>query len=106
MPLYIMCFNLKDSESEEEFVKKTREWVIYIKGKVEGMESMKLFRHHAFGANQRTYQTHTEFKDFGTWDRFLAFHEKDVKAGRLLHEWQNLVDMNTHYDEFVREIPL
>jgi len=106
MPLYIMYFNLKDDVSEEEFVKKAKEWVSFVKGKVEGLGSMKLFRHHAFGANRRTYQMHTEFKDFGTWDRFLAFEEKDAKATRLLHEWQNLVDINTHYDEFAREIPL
>ena len=106
MPLYIMCFNLKDGVIEEEFVKKTKEWVNYIKGKIEGLGFMKLFRHHAFGANQRTYQMHTEFKDFGTWDKFLTFEEKDTKALRLMHEWQNLVDMKTHYDEFVREIPL
>ena len=104
MPLYIMYFNLKDGVSEEEFVKKTKEWISYLKGKVEGLGSMKLFHHHGFGANRRTYQMHTEFKDFGTWDRFLAFEEKDAKALRLMHEWQNLVDMNTHYDEFVREI--
>ena len=54
MPLYIMYFNLKDSKSEEEFVKKAKEWVNYIKDKIEGLGSMKLFRHHAFGANQRT----------------------------------------------------
>jgi hypothetical protein len=49
---------------------------------------------------------HTEFKDFGTWDRFLALNEKNAKAARLLQEWHNLIDMKTHYDEFVREIPL
>jgi len=106
MSLYIMCFNLKDGVNEEEFVKKTKDWVSYIKGKVEGLGPMKLFRHHAFGANQRRYQMHTEFKDFGTWDRFLTFHGKDAKAGRLMHDWQSLIDMNTHYDEFVREIPI
>ena len=89
MPLYIMCFNLNDGVSEEEFVKKARDWVSYIKGKIEGLGSMKLFRHHAFGANQRTYQMHTEFKDFSTWDRFLTFEEKDAKALRLMHCCKN-----------------
>lgn len=103
---YIMCFNLKDSVNEEEFVRKTKDWVSYIEGKVEELGSMKLFRHHAFGANRRTFQTHIEFKDFGTWDRFMTFHEKDAKAGRSMHDWQSLIDMDTHYDEFVREISL
>ena len=106
MPLYVMYFNLKDDVSEEEFVKKTKEWLSSIKGKVKGVGSMKLFRHHAFGANQRTYQMHSEFQDFSAWDRFLAFEEMDEKAVKLVHEWQDLIDMNTHYDEFIREIPL
>jgi len=105
--LMIMCFNLKDGVSEEEFVKKAKEWLSYIEGKVEGVGSWKFYRHHLFGANLRTYQMHLEIKDFGTWDRFLAFIEKDAKAARLLQEnWWNLIDMNTHFDEFVREIPL
>jgi hypothetical protein len=105
--LYIMYFNLKDDVSEEEFVKKSKEFGGYIQGKVEGFGSGKLYRHHIIGTNQaRTYQMHIEFKDFGTWDRFLAFHEKDAELARLLQEWQNLIDMNTHYDEHVREIPL
>jgi len=101
-----MYFNLKDSENKKEFVKKTRDWVRYIKGKVEGLGPMKLYRHHAFGANQRTYQMHVEFRDFSTWDRFFILHDKDVKAGRFMRDWQGLIDMNTHYDEFIREIPL
>ena len=106
MPLYIMYFNLKDDVSEEEFVKKSKEFLGYLQGKVEGLGSGKLYRHHAIGTNPRAYQMHIEFKDFGTWDRFLALNEKDAKSARLYQEWQNLVDMKTHYDEFVREIPL
>ena len=49
---------------------------------------------------------HFEFEDFGMWDRFTALLKKDVKAAKLLEEWQNLFDFKTHYDEFVREIPL
>jgi len=104
--LYIMCFNLKNGVSEEEFVNKSKEWTGYLEGKVEGLGSAKLYRHHYIGANLRTYQTHLEFRDFGTWDRFLAIIKKDAKAARLLQEWQKLIDMNTHFDEFVREIPL
>jgi len=101
-----MYFNLKDGVSEEEFVKKSKEFLGYYQGKVEGFGPWKLYRHHAIGTNPRTYQMHTDFKDFGTWDRFMALNEKDAKAARLLQEWQNLIDMKTHYDEFVREIPL
>ena len=99
-----MYFNLKDGVSEEEFVKKTKEFID--SSKVEGLGSSKLYRHHAFGANPRLYQMHIEFKDFGTWDRFLAFLEKDEKSARLFEEWHDLMDYKTHYDEFVREIPL
>ena len=101
-----MCFNLKDGVSEEEFVKKLKEFLNYAEGKIEELVSPKLYRHHAIGANRRTYQIHQEFKDFGAWDRLLAFVEKDAKSARLLQEWQKLVDMKTHYDELVREIPL
>jgi len=105
--LYIMCFNLKNGVSEEEFVNKLKELWGYLEGKVEGVGSNKIYRHHLFGANLRTYQTHTEIKDFGTWDRFLAFIEKDAKGARLMQEnWWKLIDMDTHFDEFVREIPL
>jgi hypothetical protein len=104
--LYIMCFNLKDGVSEEEFVSKLKESFSYHEGKVEGFGSAKLYRHHLHGANPRTYQMHVEVKDFGTWDRWLAFHKKDVEGARLFQEWQKLVDMNTHFDEFVREIPV
>ena len=103
--LYIMCFNLKNGVSEEEFVNKSKEFSGYFKGKVEGFGSGKLYRHHQ-GANPRYYQMHTEMKDFGTWDRFLAFIEKDAKGARLVQEWRKLVDLNTHFDVFVREIPL
>lgn len=107
MPLYIMYFNLKDGVSEEEFVKKSKELSEYLEGKVEGLGSVKLYRHHFIGTDQvRIYQMHNEFKDFGTWDRFTNLCEKDAKAARLLVEWQNLFDFNTHFDEFVREIPL
>jgi hypothetical protein len=49
---------------------------------------------------------HTEFQDFGNWDGFLPSIKNDPISSRLLEEWQNLVDMNTHYDEFVIEISL
>ena len=108
MPLYIMYFNLKDGVVEEEFVKRSKEWLSYIEGKVEGAraESTKLYRHHFFGAHPRTYQMHFEFEDFGAWDGFLAFLEKDKKGSTLMAEWHSLMDYKTHYDEFVREIPL
>ena len=105
MPLYIMSFNLKDGVNEEEFVKKLKASFDYNEGKVEGFGLGKLYRHHLFGANLRMYQIHVEFKDLSTWDRFMTLIEKDIKAARLYQEWQYLVDMKTHYDEFVREIP-
>ena len=103
-----MYFNLKDGVSEEEFVKKTREWVNYTEDKIEGAQtkSTKLYRHHFFGANPRVYQLHFEFDDFSTWDKFTALIEKDIKCAKRLQECQNLFDFNTHYDEFVREIDL
>lgn len=105
--LMIMCFNLKNGVSEEEFVNKSKELSGYLEGKVVGLGPMRLYRHHFFGANLRTYQMHTEVKDFGTWDRFLAFIEKDARAARLIQEnWWKLIDMDTHFDEFVREIIL
>ena len=105
--LMIMCFNLKNGVSEEEFVNKVKELLDYLKGKVVGLGPMRLYQHHFFGANLRTYQMHMEVKDFGTWDRFLAFIGKDAKGARLMQEnWWKLIDMNTHFDEFVREIPL
>jgi hypothetical protein len=104
MPLYIMYFNLKDEVDEEEFIEKLRAFAKSIK--VEGLGSPKLYRHHGFGAHPRTFQMHTEFKDFGNWDGFHASIQNDSKLARLGQEWQNLVDMNTHYDEFVIEIPL
>jgi len=106
MPLLISYFNLKDGVSEEEFVKKTKESFGYLEGKVEGLGSMKLYQHHLFGANPTLYQTRIEFKDYGTWDRYLAFFEKDAKAARLRQELLNLIDLKTNYDEVVREIPL
>jgi len=45
-------------------------------------------------------------ESLATWDRFLAFIEKDAKVAKLLQEWRKLVDLNTHFDEFVMEIPL
>ena len=104
MPLYIMYFNLKDGVSEEEFVNKLKEYLDYLQGKVEGLGSVKLYRHHLFGANPRTYQMHAEFKDLGTWDRYLTLNEKDAMFSRLSQEWHSLMDMKTHYDEFIREL--
>ena len=50
---------------------------------------------------------HMEMKDYGTWDRFFAFIEKDAKAEKLLQEWRKkLVDLNTHFDEFIIEMPV
>lgn len=108
MPLYIMYFNLKDGVGEEEFVEKSKKWLSYIEGKLEGAqaESTKLYRHHFFGANQRVYQMHFKFEDFGAWDRFSELLAKDQKAARLMQEWHNLMNYKTHYDEFVREISL
>ena len=105
--LYIMYFNLKNGVSgEEELVKKSRELLGYLEGKVEGLGSIKLYRHHN-GANPRYYQMHMEMKDYGTWDRFFAFIEEDAKAEKLLQEWRKkLVDLNTHFDEFIIEMPV
>lgn len=66
MPLYIMYVNLKDGVIEEEFVKKLKESFDYNTGKVEGFGLGKLYRHHFFGTNPRTYQIHVEFKDLST----------------------------------------
>ena len=103
--LYIVYSNLKNGVSEEEFVNKLKEFSDYFEGKVEGFGSGKLYRHHN-GANPRYYQMHMEIKDYGTWDRFLAFIEKDTKGARLFQKWHKLLDLNTHFDEFVTEIPL
>jgi len=103
----IMYFNLKDGVTEEEFVKKAKEFLSYHQAKVEGFGPSKLYRHYAIGANPRTYQIHVEFRDFAMWDRFVALNEKDAKSARLLREnWHSLIDMNTHYDELVNEVPL
>ena len=101
-----MYFNLKDDASEEEFVKKLKEYLHYLQGKVEGLGPSKLYKHHAFGANPRTYQMHTKFTNFNTWDQYLTLNKNDAKFTKLSLEWHNLIDMKTHYDEFVREIPL
>ena len=103
--LYIVYFNLKNGVSKEEFVDKLKELSDYVEGKVEGVGSGKLYRHDN-GANPRYYQLHMEMKDYGTWDRFLAFLKKDAKGARLFQEYHKLMDLNTHFDEFVREIPL
>jgi hypothetical protein len=104
--LYIIYFNLKNGVSEEEFVNHSKELSGYLEGKVEGLGSMKLYRHHN-GANPRYYQMHMEMKDYGTWDRFFAFIEKDAKVAKLLQEWRKkLIDLNTHFDEFIMEMPL
>ena len=47
---------------------------------------------------------HMKMRDFATWDRWLTLIKKDAKGAKLYKEWQNLVNMNTHYDEFVSEI--
>jgi len=107
MTKMIMYFNLKNGVSEEEFVNKAKELFRYLEGKIEGLGTGKLYRHDYFGANPRTYQMHMEMLDFGTLDRLSAFIKKDAKAARLFQEnWWKLIDMDTHYDEFVREIPL
>jgi hypothetical protein len=49
---------------------------------------------------------HVEIKDYGTGDGFFNFIEKDAKGARLLQEWRKLIDLNTHFDEFVVEISL
>jgi len=103
--LLMIYFNLKKDVSEEEFVKWTKELSEYVERKVEGFGSVKLYRHQA-GANPRYYQMHTEMKDYVAWDRFLELLEKDAKGERLLQEWWKLVDLNTHFDEFVKEMPL
>jgi len=103
----IMYFNLRSRVGEEEFVGKVKELFGYLEGKVEGLGSGKLYRHDFFGANPRMYQVHWEMRDFGTLDRLIAFIKKDAEAARLFQEcWWKLIDMGTHYDEFVREIPL
>jgi len=81
-----MYFNLKDGVSEEEFVKKSKEFYGYLQGKVEGLGLWRLYRHHHFGTNPRLYQLHMELKDFDTWNRFLALNEKDTKAASLFKE--------------------
>jgi len=101
----MLFFNLKNGVSEKELVAKLKEWSDYAEGKVEGFGSGKLYRHQ-FGANPRRYQLHVEMKDYGSWDRFSAFLEKDAKGARLFQEWHKLLDLNTHFDEFVREISL
>jgi hypothetical protein len=60
-----MYFNLKTGVSEDEFVKKLKDFLDYLKGKIKGVGPEKLYRHHVFGANPRTFQTHIEFKEFG-----------------------------------------
>jgi len=102
----IMYFNLRDGVNEEEFAKTAKEFTRYLEGKIEGLGSGKLYRHHMIGANPRRYQIHMEMRDFATWDRFAGLMKKDAKAARLYQEWQKLVNMDTHYDEFVNEIPL
>lgn len=97
---------MKDGVSEEEFVNKSKELLDYLEGKIEGYGHARLYRHNFFGANPRTYQMHTEVKDFGALDVLVVFCKKDSKATKMLQEWQGLIDMNTHFDEFVREVPL
>ena len=109
MPIWILYFNLKDGVSEERafaFIKKYKELFENGEVKVEGLGSVKLYRHHMFGANRRAYQLHHEFKDFATFDRFTSLLETDTKFRNLLEEWFNIMDFKTHYDDFVREVPL
>jgi hypothetical protein len=101
-----MYFNLKDGASEEEFVKKLKEYFDYLQDRLKGLGPSKLYKHYGFGSNPRTYQLHAEFNNFSTWDRYLALIEKDIKFAKLSLEWHNLIDMKTHFDEFIREIPL
>ena len=105
--LYIIYFNLKNGvKDEEKLVEQTKELSSCLEGKVEGLGSVKLYRHHN-GANPRYYQMHMEMKDYATWDRFLAFMEKDAKVAKLLQGWRKeLMDLDTHFDEFVIEMPL
>ena len=103
--LFMLFFNLKHGVSEKELVDKFKEWSDYSEGKLEGFGSGKLYRHHN-GANPRYYQLHVEMKDYGSWDKFLAFLDEDAKGARLMQEWRKLLDLNTHFDEFVIEIPL
>jgi hypothetical protein len=102
----IMYFNLRNGVSEEEFASTAKEFLSYLEGKVGGLGSTKLYRHYMIGANPRRYQMHAEMQELGAWDRFAAFVKKDAKAASLYQKWQKLVDMDTHYDEFVSEIPL
>lgn len=106
MTKMIMYFNLRNGVSEEEFVNEAKEFLSYLEGKIEGLGSTKLYQHYMIGANPRKYQMRMEMRDFGTWDRFAAFIKKDTKGAKFYQEWQKLVDMDTHYDEFVSEIPL
>ena len=107
MPFMIMYFNLKDGVTEEEFVKKAKEFLSYHQTKVEGFGPSKLYRHYAIGANPRTYQIHVEFRDLAVWDRFVALNKSDAKSVKLLREnWYGFIDMNTHYDELVDEVLL
>jgi hypothetical protein len=102
----IMYFNLRNGVGEEDFVSKAKEFLGYLEDKIEGLGSAKLYRHYMIGANPRRYQLHMEMRELGAWDRFAAFIKKDAKGARFYQEWQKLVDMDTHYDEFVTEIPL
>jgi hypothetical protein len=102
----IMYFNLRNGVSEEEFASHAKEFLDYLEGKVEGLDSAKIYRHYMVGANPRRYQMHTEMQELGAWDRFAVFVKKDAKAASLYQKWQQLVDMDTHYDEFISEIPL
>jgi hypothetical protein len=99
-----MYFNLKDDASESKFIEKLSEYFAYLQGRVDGLGPSKLYQHHAFGANPRTYQMFTEFQTFSTWDRYVALIETDAELARLSREWHNLIDLKTHYDEFLREI--
>ena len=101
--LYTISFNLKNGVSEKESCDKASEILSYLKGKIDGLGSAKLYHHHN-GANPRYFQMHMEMKDYSTWDQFFAFIEKEDRATNLFQEWrQNMIDLNTHFNELVAE---
>jgi len=102
----IMYFNLRNGVNEDEFLNNAKEFLHYLDGKIEGFGSAKLYRHYMVGANPRRYQMHMEMRDLGAWDRFAVFIKNDAKGAGLYQEWQKRVNMDTHYDEFITEIPL
>lgn len=103
----IMFFNLKTGVDEEVFLSKAGELFRYLDGKVDGMGAVRLYKHAGFGANPRTYQIHSELREYAALDRLLNLMKSDGRAASLFEEnWWKLIDMDAHYDEFVRELPL